>query len=53
MTTSIMGVGATRRVSAVHWGVARQVLLAWIFTIPGAAAVAWVVYLIAHVLVPG
>jgi phosphate/sulfate permease len=53
MTTSIMGVGATRRVSAVHWGVARQVVLAWIFTIPGAAAVAWAVYIVAHVLVPG
>jgi PiT family inorganic phosphate transporter len=53
MTTSIMGAGATRRVSAVRWGVARQVVFAWIFTIPGAAVVAWAVYLIAHVAVPG
>lgn len=32
--TSIMGVGATKRLSAVRWGVARQVVLAWILTWP-------------------
>jgi PiT family inorganic phosphate transporter len=51
VTSSVMGVGATRRVSSVRWGVARQVVAAWIFTIPGAALVAAVVYLIAHPLV--
>ena len=44
MTSSVMGVGATRRFSAVRWGVARQVVTAWVLTIPGAAATAWVVY---------
>jgi PiT family inorganic phosphate transporter len=41
ITGAIMGVGATRRLSAVRWGVARQVVLAWILTIPGAFAVAF------------
>ncbi|MDT4942797.1 MAG: inorganic phosphate transporter, PiT family [Pseudonocardiales bacterium] len=46
ITSSVMGVGATRRASAVRWGVAGNIVLAWIFTIPGAAAVAalsWVI----------
>lgn len=44
MTSSIMGVGASRRLSAVRWGVARRVIVAWLLTIPGAALTAWVVY---------
>ena len=44
ITTSIMGVGATRRLSAVRWGVARKILLAWIFTLPMTAIVAWLTY---------
>jgi inorganic phosphate transporter, PiT family len=51
MTTSIMGVGATRRVSSVRWGVARQVVLAWILTIPGAALSAFVAYHVVHAVV--
>ncbi len=51
LTSSVMGVGATRRVSAVRWGVARQVVLAWVLTLPGAAVSAAVVYLIAHAIV--
>lgn len=51
MTSSIMGVGATRRFSAVRWGVARRVVAAWIMTIPGAALTAWCVYQIAHLIV--
>lgn len=51
MTSSIMGVGATRRISAVRWGVAQQVIAAWLLTIPGAAAAAWVVYHLAHAVV--
>ncbi len=37
ITGSIVGVGATRRLSAVRWGVAAQIVWAWIFTIPAAA----------------
>ncbi len=44
ITTSIMGVGATRRLSAVRWGVARKIVLAWIFTLPMTAGVAWLIY---------
>jgi phosphate/sulfate permease len=40
ITSSVMGVGATRRFSAVRWGVAGNIVVAWVMTIPGAAAVA-------------
>ena len=46
ITSSVMGVGATRRLSAVRWGVARSIGAAWVFTIPAAAAVAALVYLL-------
>jgi PiT family inorganic phosphate transporter len=51
MTSAIMGAGATRRVSAVRWGVAQQVAFAWLFTIPGAAMTAFVAYHLAHLVV--
>ncbi len=47
ITGAIMGVGATRRLSAVKWGVAGRIVWAWVLTIPLAAAVAAVSY---HVL---
>src|SRR3989442_12226678 len=37
---AIMGVGSTRRLSAVRWGVARRIASAWVLTIPAAGAVA-------------
>jgi inorganic phosphate transporter, PiT family len=40
ITGSIVGVGATRRLSAVRWGVAGQILWAWLFTIPAAFLIA-------------
>jgi PiT family inorganic phosphate transporter len=36
---SIVGVGATQRFSAVRWGVASQIVYAWVLTIPMAAAI--------------
>lgn len=45
---SIMGVGAAQRVKAVHWDVARQMLTAWIMTIPCSAILSGIVYLILH-----
>jgi PiT family inorganic phosphate transporter len=42
----IMGVGATKRLSAVRWGVGRRIVYAWIITIPASAAVAALVSLI-------
>jgi PiT family inorganic phosphate transporter len=41
--TSIMGVGATRRFSAVRWGVARSIVLTWIVTFPACAALGWII----------
>jgi inorganic phosphate transporter, PiT family len=41
ISSAIMGVGAQKGVSAVRWGVARNILLAWAFTLPLTAGVAW------------
>jgi PiT family inorganic phosphate transporter len=41
---SVMGAGATRRLSAVRWGVAGNIVIAWILTIPAAALVAALLY---------
>jgi inorganic phosphate transporter, PiT family len=43
---AIMGVGATKRLSAVRWGVGKRIVYAWIITIPASAAVAAVVLII-------
>ncbi len=40
ITGAIVGVGATRRLSAVRWGVAGRIVWAWVFTIPAAALLA-------------
>ena len=50
ITSSVMGVGATKRLSAVRWGVARSIVTAWVVTIPAAATAAAVFYGIAHML---
>jgi PiT family inorganic phosphate transporter len=43
---SIFGVGASKRLSAVRWGVAKSMVVAWVLTIPAAASVAALVYLL-------
>jgi PiT family inorganic phosphate transporter len=48
ITSAIMGVGATKRLSAVRWGVAGNIVSAWIFTIPCAALMAALVYGVLH-----
>jgi len=53
ITGAIIGVGSTRRLSAVRWGIAGQIVWAWILTIPmsaGIAGVTW--YLLAFVGLP-
>ena len=40
-SSSIMGVGATRRLSAVRWGVTRSIVLAWLVTYPFCLALGW------------
>lgn len=44
ITGAIIGVGATRRLSAVRWGVAGQIVWAWILTIPASAIIAALMY---------
>ena len=41
---AVMGAGATKRLSAVRWGVAGNIVAAWVLTIPAAAAVAAALY---------
>ncbi len=42
---SIMGVGATKRLSAVRWGLGRRIVIAWIVTIPAAATISGLLFL--------
>jgi PiT family inorganic phosphate transporter len=45
ITGAIVGVGATTRLSAVRWGVARRIVWAWILTIPASAAAGSAIFL--------
>ncbi|HPH88364.1 MAG TPA: inorganic phosphate transporter [Chitinophagales bacterium] len=51
ITGAIIGVGATKRLSAVRWGVTVNLLWAWILTIPVSAALAAITYFIVHLFV--
>lgn len=51
VTSAIMGVGATRRLSAVRWGVAKNIVVAWVLTIPAAALVAALVFFVLHPII--
>src|SRR6267378_5139142 len=46
VTGSVMGAGASQRLSALRWGVGANIVLAWVLTIPASALIAWVVYAI-------
>jgi len=46
VSTAIMGVGSAERFRRVRWGVAREILAAWVITLPAAALVASVIYLL-------
>jgi PiT family inorganic phosphate transporter len=48
ITSAVMGVGATKRLSAVRWGVAKSILTAWVLTFPMAGAMAALCYWVAH-----
>ncbi|SHJ30147.1 inorganic phosphate transporter, PiT family [Roseomonas rosea] len=50
VTGAIVGVGASRRASAVRWGVARRIVWAWVVTLPAAAAVGALCYWLAAAL---
>jgi PiT family inorganic phosphate transporter len=44
ISSTVMGVGASKRLSAVRWGVGRSIILAWVFTLPACAGIAWLIY---------
>ncbi|HVM93551.1 MAG TPA: inorganic phosphate transporter [Terriglobales bacterium] len=48
ITGAIVGVGAVHRLSAVRWGIAGRIVWAWVFTIPAAAFLAAVTFLVLH-----
>ncbi|MDK4702181.1 inorganic phosphate transporter [Rhizobium sp. CNPSo 4062] len=48
ITGAIVGVGAARRVSAVRWGLASNIVVAWIITLPAAAAISAIAYWITN-----
>ena len=41
VSTAILGVGATKRLSAVRWGIAGKIVMAWVLTLPACIAMAW------------
>ena len=53
ITGAIVGVGATHRLSAVRWGVARRIVWAWVFTIPASALMAALAFWIIRLVHPG
>ena len=53
ITGAIAGVGSIQRVKAVRWGVAANILWAWLLTIPASAAVAWFAFTLIHTALRG
>ena len=52
ITACIFGVGATKRLSAVRWGVAGHLIVAWVLTIPASGTMAWISYHVLHLIWP-
>lgn len=52
ITSAVMGAGATKRLSAVRWGVARSIVTAWVLTFPAAGLMAAAVYGVSHFALP-
>jgi PiT family inorganic phosphate transporter len=52
VSSSIIGAGAGQRVSAVRWGVAKEIVVAWFITIPASAAMASLAFLIIRAIHP-
>jgi len=47
-----MGVGAGQRISAVRWGVAKNIIVAWFITIPASAVMAGLSFFLIHMIHP-
>ncbi len=52
VSSAIMGVGATKRLSAVRWGVAGNIATAWVLTLPGAGLIGALSYFLVHAIFP-
>jgi PiT family inorganic phosphate transporter len=52
ITGAIVGVGTTQRMSAVRWGVATQIIWAWVLTIPAAGLMAYLTFRIIQFFLP-
>jgi len=50
ISTSIMGVGATKRLSAVRWGIGKKIVNAWILTLPSCALFSWAMFKVLNYL---
>jgi inorganic phosphate transporter, PiT family len=48
ISSSILGIGATKRLSAVKWGIAGRMVSAWVITIPACMAISWTIYTLLH-----
>jgi len=48
ISSTIMGVGASKRFSAVRWGIGKNIVLAWIFTLPSCLIISWIICKILH-----
>ena len=44
ITASVMGAGVSKGLAAVRWGMAINILIAWVLTLPASAAMAWISY---------
>ena len=50
ISSSILGVGATKRASSVKWGIAGRIVSAWVITLPACTIFAWVIYKVLHLI---
>jgi PiT family inorganic phosphate transporter len=50
ISSAILGVGATKRLSAVRWGIAGHIVLAWVATIPACIVLGWAIYHLLHLI---
>jgi Phosphate/sulphate permeases len=44
ISTAVLGVGSSKRLSAVRWGIAGNMVVAWILTLPCSALMAWIIF---------
>ncbi|MDQ6659982.1 MAG: inorganic phosphate transporter [Chloroflexota bacterium] len=50
ISSAILGVGATKRLSAVRWGIAGRIIVAWVVTLPSCIILGWVIYSLLHLI---